>query len=694
LYAVLSLVLLCAAIAYRLSTLPHPLLGALALLSISACLFGALAWLVTSPACPYTRVREFCTGLTTGGRSELALEAASIESLLTAPFLAEFVDWPHTLLLRVGAVVLVLIVGGRAVQVITRSSTSAVPRIGDNGASIRKLLWRSFRARTAAIAGLVYAAIVLLVWARFAFTSGMPDETAFSYYSETHPWYIGFIEPSDPLRPFTSVFYHASYLLSFVFGAGGSFAAFQFVYAALWWSRGMLVFLILRRLTGGSVLFPYITGALAIVHASDLALQWVGQLNQFGFIFWMLLGIYLFIRALQAPSVLEAYTCGTTACLCEFLSLWSYESGLFIVFLVPLLIAFWGRRIDLLLLVESAGWYSVGLLYVVLTLIKYLVNKSTYQATVLRSDWETEALLGDLWFNVVHSLNFLSWQTGTPTIPRGELVPPVILAVAAFIVGGIAAVWHSPKTFAPSRRTLAGLLGAGVILLVLSFPAYLLLTSARSLWRTQLLSGLGASVIFASLACFAGHLARSMARRGQWIVPAAGLALTSFVVYAGAARAIDLGGRRQGSWEMHRRAMAGVLHSVPRVQPGTLIFLSNVPKDADPFGHTMWFDMALRLSYPGVSVAGDYALTDGDASGTHFLLKRSKWTAIVPGYAPMFTEVPADHAVILEYGSWRILPEVPARLCLPGCAKEQYRPEARIINEPPSQRAVNRYLPI
>ena len=43
-------------------------------------------------------------------------------------------------------------------------------------------------------------------------------------------------------------------------------------------------------------------GALVVVHASDGALQWVGQMNQFGFIFWMLLAFYALTFAADASS--------------------------------------------------------------------------------------------------------------------------------------------------------------------------------------------------------------------------------------------------------------------------------------------------------------------------------------------------------------------------------------------------------
>ena len=47
-------------------------------------------------------------------------------------------------------------------------------------------------------------------------------------------------------------------------------------------------------------------GALVVVHASDGALQWVGQMNQFGFIFWMLLALYVLTFAVDASSPVAA----------------------------------------------------------------------------------------------------------------------------------------------------------------------------------------------------------------------------------------------------------------------------------------------------------------------------------------------------------------------------------------------------
>jgi uncharacterized protein (DUF697 family) len=54
-------------------------------------------------------------------------------------------------------------------------------------------------------------------------------------------------------------------------------------------------------------------------------------------------------------------------------------------------------------------------------------------------------------------------------------------------------------------RTWWALLGVGFILVALSFPVYLLLDSARGLWRTQFLSGIGAGLVLAALSGLISH---------------------------------------------------------------------------------------------------------------------------------------------------------------------------------------------
>src|SRR5262249_431966 len=140
-------------------------------------------------------------------------------------------------------------------------------------------------------------------------------------------------------------------------GIRGSYVPIQAVYAILWWARGMLVFAILRRFFPANLPLCYTAGALVIIQASDGALQWVGQLNQFGFMFWMLAAMYCLVRAWQSSDLVPAAGLALAACFFEYMSLWSYESQLFLILCFPIFpaLARWSwRKLPLAL-----AWYCV-----------------------------------------------------------------------------------------------------------------------------------------------------------------------------------------------------------------------------------------------------------------------------------------------------------------------------------------------
>jgi hypothetical protein len=210
--------------------------------------------------------------------------------------------------------------------------TKSVPGIGASKVVVQRRQY----LLPVALAGSAFAALVLIMWGAFNLESGLGYETAFPYMSETGAtWWRVCFYVADSLRIHTNAFYHLSYILSAVLGIRGSYLPYQIVYALLWWGRGMLVFLILRRFLGAGSLMPYVAGALVIVHSSDGALQWVGQLNQFGFIFWMLLAFYLLTIAATA-STPRNLPLLLGACFFEYMSLWSYESQLPIFLVYPL----------------------------------------------------------------------------------------------------------------------------------------------------------------------------------------------------------------------------------------------------------------------------------------------------------------------------------------------------------------------
>jgi hypothetical protein len=523
-------------------------------------------------------------------------------------------------------------------------------------------------ARTRFVVASSYLAIVLALWLPFSLHSGLPYETGFVYTSEISTWWNGFVNGADHLRSYTSLFYQVAYLMGELTGFAGSFVPYQITYAALWWARGFLVFLIGRRLAPGCDLFWYLAGALVLVHSSDSATGWAGLLNQSGYTFWMPLAFYMLVVALQQPERRRADVALVAAIFFEHLSLWSYESQFVIILIAPLLLLRMYRRPVAI----AAAWYILPAIYIVATIRKYVHSAGhTYQESVLRKVWSAGSILSDWFFNISASLRFWSWTGSEPAhATTSQLMLPAVLAAALFLAG-IALLVASKGGWLPAWRTLITVMLVGLLLLVLSFPAYLILESARSLWRTQILSGFGAALVLtAGIGLGASYAPRSWLRLGVVAL------LGALVVGYGGFSAVKKAAFHEWVWERQRSAMAQVLGVAPRLKAGTLVVLTNVPRDNDPFlQDNMWFDMALRLAYPGTRVAGVYFYDDG-----------------APAIGKLALNGRADVMLVLDYrrpNSLSIARSLPSFLRVEGI----YSPEARIESGSPSQRAVRRYGP-
>ncbi|HLK18713.1 MAG TPA: hypothetical protein VKT81_07145 [Bryobacteraceae bacterium] len=472
-------------------------------------------------------------------------------------------------------------------------------------------------ARIGALVALAYLAIVLALWLPFNLRGGLPYETGFVYTSEISTWWNGFLNGADHLRIYTSIFYQVAYLMGQLSGFAGSWVPFQITYAALWWARGFLVFLIGRRIVPGQDVFWYLAGALVLTHSSDFATGWAGLLNQSGYTLWMPLAFYLLVVALEQSERWRADSALLAAIFFEHLSLWSFESQLVILLVAPLLLFWryphpWRSRKAI-----AAAWYILPVIYVFATYRKYANSGGkTYQQTILRKVWGVTPVLSDWAFNVAASLKFWTWRgsdTAHATLP--QLAVPTVLAIVVFVLG-LLCLMRADSRWTPGWRTLGLTLLIGSILLVLSFPAYLILESAASLWRTQILSSFGAGLV---LAAAIGFLASVASRK--WVRASILTALGALVAGYGAFSAVKKCAFHEWVWERQHAAMAQVLEIAPRLKDGTRVVLIDVPRGDDPFlNENEWFNMALRLAYPGTKVSGHYSYDGTARTGSDRLL--------------------------------------------------------------------------
>ena len=346
-------------------------------------------------------------------------------------------------------------------------------------------------------------AVLAALWWPFATSTGMAWDTTLVYYSETSSFWEGFRTEYLPLREYTSFFYHVGYLISDLTGLDGDYVGYYIVYGLLWLGRGVLTYLILQRLFPQYVLLPFLAAILVLVHASDHALKMIGQINQFGMIFWMLLALYLLLLAMTTNSSIRRVGFMAGSSLATYMCLWSYESPIFLLLLVPLLlVAVQANRRRALTLAGIS--YLVPLGYVFRHAQRYFDNFDvTYQSAVARDDWKPSELIADFVFNVRASLEFWNW--GEWAVAPRDAISALLLAVIASVsvlIGGVALIRSGRsvnRPLLPSGRGAMALLAAGAVILSASFPAYLASIYARDLWRTQFLAGVGAAIVIVAV---------------------------------------------------------------------------------------------------------------------------------------------------------------------------------------------------
>jgi hypothetical protein len=423
-------------------------------------------------------------------------------------------------------------------------------------------------------------------------------------------------------------------------------------------------------------------------------MMWLGQMNQFGFMFWMLLAMYCFVRAWDACRWPAAVALVAAAVFFEYMSLWSYESQILLILLFPVVLMLsrreWRKPAHLI------AWYSAPAVYFYCTYLRYTHSGGhSYQESVLRKSWSLASIAGDWAFNIGSSLEFWTWVRPDWRSPRGEAYLLSALAALVFAAGWVAILRRGrdrerPNPFATSIQECWGLLAGGFAALALSFPVYLLLDTSRGLWRTQMLSGIGCGIVMAAVLGLISWLPLPRIGRMLVVIPAGAV-----IVYSGSVAAIEKGGMHRWDWDQHRAAMLEILKIAPDIQPNSVVVLTNVPKAEDPFTHNMWFDMALRLVYPGIPVAGVYFFTDGTPGpGNDLTLKGSSWHWDGNGFARIVSDTSLEKTVAIEYqptGSGKLLGALPSFVCSGNCAAQLYRPSAAIITGPVSPITARRY---
>jgi hypothetical protein len=538
--------------------------------------------------------------------------------------------------------------------------------------------------------------MLLFIWGPFAMTSGMGWETYYTVNSETASLWRNFLYTPDPMRIHAGNFYELAYVLGGWVGARGSFVPYQILYAALWWARSFLGFLLIRRLIPKSAVLPFITGAIMLVHAPDFLIGWLGQLHQFGYFLWLLIALHLLVGALEC-TILRAAIFVAAGWLFQYLCLWTYEAPLPIILVAPVAFAFvLKRKLDRSRASVVAFWYVPSVIYLYLSYQRYVhMGGSGYQLGLMRKSFAVTDILSDWIFNVRYSLSFWSWQKVAGDMEPAQVFALgagtlVVFAAAAFLVGR-----HPDERWEGVRDgRLWRLLCVGFVFLLLSFPVQLLLAGARELRRTQLLSAIAASIVLGCLVyLIAGWIPPKALR------PGAAFLLVAPIVWFGACRVIERQASHRAQWNYHLTAMRDLVRGIGRLKDGTVVVMTNIPRDRDPFyAYAFWFNNALRLAYPRTEVAGVYYFADGQPEPSNNLrLSDNRWTYSGGGVIPLIQSAGIDQTLVLQFrraGPPEVLPAIPPFVCAQNCSSDQYRPETRILPLPAAPEAARRYGPL
>jgi hypothetical protein len=450
-------------------------------------------------------------------------------------------------------------------------------------------------------------------------------------------------------------FFQLAYLSGNAMGYPGSWIPYGAFYALLMWARGLVTFLLLRRLLPDYPAFSFYAAGLTLFHTSDPSFLWVGQLNQQGFLFWTVAAIYSLIAAFQHPLPGRRVFWMLAAALFQHMTLWTYESPIVIVCAAPVLLPVLSRNL-IRCLRYALGWWIMPAIY----LICYAAFRNVgYQSALVRSDWSGLALLSDLGANVRLTFSFWRWGENS-TQPQTQWMFTAI-AAAAFLIG-CALSWRGRTWARAPVRPLIVVVCYGFGASLASFPAYMLLRDAASGWRTQLLSGPGSMLALAAACALPAAFLKN--QKAAKLFP---LLAAIPIVLGGMRGAHSYSAGHRAAWERQRELAAAIIRAAPRLAPDTILILRGLPKEKDPFGENLWFDEFVRLYNPGTRVAGAYYFPGEARPADNAWQFKYDWWRWHRSNNLFLEATRASNAVLLDYNGGDVrLAADSARQILPG----------------------------
>jgi hypothetical protein len=472
-----------------------------------------------------------------------------------------------------------------------------------------------------------------IFFAAYGVHGGMPWDYSLVVLSEDNPGWAGFLYPGDPLRKFTNLFYHFSFLLTKALGLQGDWLGYHAVSMLLLSAKGFLTWCLCRGLRLGNTI-GMVAAAVTVLHGSDTSFGHVGQLNQSGIVFFSLLSMCCFLEALSRPGWRGALLLIVSAA-ASYLALWSHEATLFGLLAFPPLFVLLFRTCHSLWAWFAGVFVELPpLIYTYLMAERMFLRPSgaSYQESVLRPDIANAAAVGSDYLRLLRGLLLPDLPSWNPLLlPSGLLASALILsAVLAF-----ASRCHASQPFRWDAAFVSFLLASAFVL-----PYVAMKLTGQTYWRT-----LNLAVPFAAI-----FIAQTVVLLGSFNVLGRALAAAALggMLLVGYSANAATYARYNEAWERIRAPVARSLRTAPDVAEGTIILWQDVPPGKDYWTSDFWFDHLVRLAYPGRNVHASYTLRSdpNDAAGLAIVQRNQGKSIAFPDGRTLF--IPHSHFFRIE----------------------------------------------
>jgi len=377
---------------------------------------------------------------------------------------------------------LLLTVSAISMVILTAAASYALIHL--SAAPIKRQLLSDLRSILPA--SLCILIVVILLWLPFGFKfTGILEEWIVRAFIEGTPS-LAFSRELI-IRPFEML---PHYLANWI--TPDSFVGFNIVHAALFWAKGILFFVLIRRLTNNAAL-SLAAGILFILYPANDGLMTLRTMHVHAAVLYYLIAVYFLLEHWRQPR--RATLLAIWAAL--ILSLGTYEAGLALIMLTPLLLIFVANRIDRAVILATLGWTIAPALHLSRLLFLYADGVEFY----LRSEVDalSRAPQIDEMFSAglaaMKQVFWVGWRTGFE-----QLHVDLYLAlgiIAAIVVG--ATIWLYLPT-KPVRgldlRRSATLLMIAIIAIGLGFVIFLPTLYRNDTWRLHFFTPIGAALFF------------------------------------------------------------------------------------------------------------------------------------------------------------------------------------------------------